>query len=221
MAKDPELSLDELLAVLGNPLRREILSRISQETHYPLQLSRELGVSQQAIMKHLQILRKYHLVRCTEAKANTLGPPRKCYVSTGQFSIRIDFGPSSLETHLIHVKNRPEETVAGGLESEFRDALGLRDTGERLRAYKETVSKINEEVEDLEDRRMVLTSLKQDILKQASAEIARLSPDYQQRRLLYILTESPGMPPDEMARMLNIQREALARIYHEFFEREL
>jgi predicted transcriptional regulator len=220
MAKEPELTLDELLAVLGNPLRREILTRIAQETHYPLQLSKELGVSQQAIMKHLQILRKYHLVRCTEAKANVLGPPRKCYVGTGQFSIRIDFGPSALETRLIRVKSRPEEPAAEALESEFRRSLELPDTPERLSAYKETVSKINAEVERLEDRRMTLTALKQDILKQASGEIWRMSPDYQQRRLLYLLTESPGTPLDEMARMLHMQVDVLARICREFFADE-
>jgi predicted transcriptional regulator len=221
MTKEPELSLDELLAVLGNPLRREILSRIAQETHYPLQLSKELGVSQQAIMKHLQILRRYHLVRCTDPKSNTLGPPRKCYVGTGQFSIRIDFGPNALETHLIHVKARTEETGSEALETEFQSSLELESNAERLRAYKETVSKINDEVEALEDRRMALIALKQQILKQASAEIAARSPDYQQRRLLYLITENPSTPMDDMARMLNIQREVLNRIYREFFDDEL
>ena len=221
MAKEPELSLDDLLAVLGNPLRREILSRIAQETHYPLQLSKELGVSQQAIMKHLQILRKYRLIRCTDPKSNTLGPPRKCYVSTGQFSIRIDFGPSALETHLIHIKAHPEETAGAELEAEFHRSLELGSTSDRLRAYKDTVSKLNAEVETLEDRRMALIALKQDILKQASVEIAAMSPDYLERRLLYILTENPSTPMDDMARMLNIQREVLSRIYRVFFEEDL
>jgi ArsR family transcriptional regulator len=217
MAKEPELSLDELLAVLGNPLRREILSRIAQETHYPLQLSKELGVSQQAIMKHLQVLRRYHLVRCVDPKSNTLGPPRKCYVSTGQFSIRIDFGPSALETQLIHVKARTEEANVG-LESEFHRSMEIEGAPDRLRAFRETVSKLNKEVEALEERRMALIALKQDILKQASSEIAASSPDYRQRRLLYLMTENPSAPVDEMARMLNLQREVLARFMREFFD---
>ena len=221
MPKEPELTLDELLAVLGNPLRREILSRIAQETHYPLQLSKELGVSQQAIMKHLQVLRKYHLVRCTDQKSNTLGPPRKCYVSTGQFSIRIDFGPSALETQLIRVTARPEEPAATGLESEFNRSLELESAPDRLRAFRETVSKINREVEALEDRRMALIALKQQILKQASGEIWASSPDYQQRRLLYLMTENPATPVDDMARMLNMQREVLARLLRDFFDEGL
>ncbi len=218
MTKEPELSLDELLAVLGNPLRREILSRIAQETHYPLQLSKELGVSQQAIMKHLQVLRKYHLVRCTDQKSNTLGPPRKCYVGTGQFSIRIDFGPSALETRLIRVKARTEEAAPAGLDGEFQHALELGTAADRLRAFRDTVSKINQEVSSLEDRRMALIALKQQVLKQASAEIAAASPDYRERRLLYLVTENPSTPVDEMAVLLNMQREALARFLRDFFD---
>jgi ArsR family transcriptional regulator len=217
MAKEPELSLDELLAVLGNPLRREILSRIAQETHYPLQLSKELGVSQQAIMKHLQVLHRYHLVRCVDPKSNTLGPPRKCYVGAGQFSIRIDFGPSALETQLIRVKAHPEEPAAG-LETEFRRSLELEGAADRLRGFRDTVSKINREVESLEDRRMALIALKQQVLKQASAEIAASSPDYRQRRMLFLMTENPSTPADDMARMLNIQREALSRLLRDFFD---
>ncbi|MGQ9583108.1 MAG: ArsR/SmtB family transcription factor [Thermoplasmatota archaeon] len=108
-ARPRELTLDELLAVLGNPLRREILARLTQETHYPLQLSRELKVSQQAIMKHLSVLKRYRLVRCAERRSTTLGPPRKCYISTGSFSIRIDFGPNAFEARLV-----PLESGAGG-----------------------------------------------------------------------------------------------------------
>jgi predicted transcriptional regulator len=139
-------------------------------------------------------------------------------VSTGHFSIRIDFGPSALETHLIHVKARSEETATAGLETEFHRSVELGSTADRLRAYKDTVSKINAEVETLEDRRMALIALKQDILKRASVEIAAMSPNYRERRLLYILTENPSTPMDEMARMLNIQREVLSRIYRDFFD---
>ncbi len=131
MAKEGELELDELLAVLGNPLRRKILARVAKETHYPLQLSKELGVSQQAIMKHLRILRRYHLVRACERKSTSMGPPRKCFESTGQFSIRIDFGPSDFETRLFPFegtapKNRKGPWRHGVNEDGPEEALSAR-----------------------------------------------------------------------------------------------
>ena len=220
MTKEPELSLDELLAVLGNPLRREILSRIAQETHYPLQLSKELGVSQQAIMKHLLILKKYRLVRICERKSTSLGPPRKCYEGTGQFSIRIDIGPSDFETRLIPIQEKEENPAQdiAGYEGLLHDVQDIVQPGRRLRAYKDLVSRLNDEIEGLEARRGSLTALKQDVLEEASAEISRLSRDYNERRLLYMLTEQPGMPAEQMARMLNIQRDVLARVYRDILE---
>ena len=62
----PEVTLDTLLTVLGNPTRRKILEMLAMEKHYPLQLSRELDVSQQAVSKHLKVLEKYGLVECIE-----------------------------------------------------------------------------------------------------------------------------------------------------------
>ena len=54
--------LDVLLSVIENPTRRRILEALVREPHYPLQLSRELGLSQQGIMKHLRMLEDLDLV---------------------------------------------------------------------------------------------------------------------------------------------------------------
>lgn len=223
MPKDEELDLGELLAVLGNPLRRQILARIAKENHYPLQLSKELGVSQQAIMKNLLILKRYGLVRICEKKSTSLGPPRKCYEGTGQFSIRIDLGPSDFETRLIPRQEKQAREAPGVAEFEdlFFESREIADAGRRLRAYKDLVSKLNDEVEQLERRRVSLIALKQDILREASTEISGMSQDYHERRLLYMLTERPGMPLDEIARMMNLQREVLARMYRQLLEDSL
>ena len=70
-------TLDEMLRVLENPTRRRILERLSRESHYPLQLSKELGVSQQAVVKHLRTLQGAGLVSSTEEKSDLGGPARR------------------------------------------------------------------------------------------------------------------------------------------------
>ena len=47
------VDFDEALHVLENRTRRKILEMLVREPHYPLQLSKHLDVSQQAVMKHL------------------------------------------------------------------------------------------------------------------------------------------------------------------------
>jgi len=45
--------LDAVLGTVENPIRRRIIARLSQEPNYQLQLSKELGLSQQLVAKHL------------------------------------------------------------------------------------------------------------------------------------------------------------------------
>jgi predicted transcriptional regulator len=159
-------------------------------------------------------------VRICEKKSTSLGPPRKCYEGTGQFSIRIDLGPSDFETRLLPRLEKQTREASGVAQFEdlFLESREIADAGRRLRAYKDLVSKLNDEVEELERRRGSLIALKQDILREASTEISGMSQDYHERRLLYMLTERPGMPLDEIARMMNLQREVLARMYRQLLE---
>jgi predicted transcriptional regulator len=89
--------LDRILSVLENPIRRKILKKLSTDTNYPLQLARELNVSQQAIMKHLKVLEEAGFVEPVEERSDKGGPPRKVYVPKKRFSVRIDLGPSTYE----------------------------------------------------------------------------------------------------------------------------
>ena len=52
------VDIDLALSILQNKVRRQILERLVREPHYPMQLADLIGVSQQAIMKHLKELEK-------------------------------------------------------------------------------------------------------------------------------------------------------------------
>jgi DNA-binding transcriptional ArsR family regulator len=95
MPDNDELELDQILAVLENPIRRKILMKLSGDTNYPLQLSKELNVSQQAIMKHLKVLEENDFVTSIEERSDKGGPPRKVYAPRRRYCIRIDIGPNS------------------------------------------------------------------------------------------------------------------------------
>jgi len=92
-------TLDALLKLVENPLRRLILSKLANEELYPLQLSKELRVSQQAVSKHLKVLEKAGLVESHSMDSHA-GPPRLYYRPTKHFAINISFGPSLFETEM-------------------------------------------------------------------------------------------------------------------------
>ena len=52
------VDVDLALSILQNKVRRQILERLVREPHYPMQLADLIGVSQQAIMKHLKELER-------------------------------------------------------------------------------------------------------------------------------------------------------------------
>ena len=56
--------VDELFYLLENPTRRRILQLLSIERLYPLQLSKEIDVTQQAVVKHLRIFCLIQLYSC-------------------------------------------------------------------------------------------------------------------------------------------------------------
>ena len=85
--------IDASLALLENKVRRAILERLVREPHYPLQLSKQIGVSQQAIMKHLKLLEKSGMIDSSKVPSEIGGPPRKIYSVQKSFSLRIDLGP--------------------------------------------------------------------------------------------------------------------------------
>ena len=78
--------------LLQNKTRRSILERLVREPHYPMQLADLIGVSQQAIVKHLKELERGNLVEKMKVPSEKGGPHEP---SSGceAFSLRVDLGP--------------------------------------------------------------------------------------------------------------------------------
>ncbi|WP_337860706.1 ArsR family transcriptional regulator [Ferroplasma sp.] len=80
-----------ILLALENNTRREMLKTLSNYDSYALELSRMVGVSQQAINKQLEILEKLGLISTDGSVPSIMGPPRKIYKSMGFSTIIIDY----------------------------------------------------------------------------------------------------------------------------------
>ena len=86
--------IDDLFYLLENPTRRRILQLLSRERLYPLQLSREIDVSQQAVVKHLRILEEHGMVASRDEPSDR-GPNRRVYRASRSVSLHIDVGPTT------------------------------------------------------------------------------------------------------------------------------
>ena len=86
--------VDELFYLLENPTRRRILQLLSVERLYPIQLSREIDVPQQAVDKQLKILEEHGIVESKD-EPSSRGPNRRVYTASKEVSLHIDVGPST------------------------------------------------------------------------------------------------------------------------------
>jgi len=142
-------SIDELLSAIENQTRREILKRLVEGRHYALQLAKDLRVSQQAIVKHLDVLEKSKIIKKAGMEKSEMGAPRKLYEVNKSFSIVIDVAPGIFEIREYDLDD----------EGDFK--LENEDFGEIL-------ERIEKEIKEIERRRVELLKMKERIIKKLS-----------------------------------------------------
>lgn len=102
--------LDILLSLVENPTRRRILERIVMEPSYPLQLSKELGVSTQAVVKNLTLMEQCGVVERTEVRSD-MGPNRSLYSPSMEFTLVVDMRTHTFSAKLVDTEEVPEPAV--------------------------------------------------------------------------------------------------------------
>ncbi len=185
-----------LLSVIENPTRRRILEALVREPHYPLQLSRELGLSQQGIMKHLRMLEELDLVRSFLEDSDQGGPSRRRYFPTTGFTMVVDIGPGLFNTE---VATRPFEEQTSERGGEGRKLLDLR----------KELREIDQELERIKERRAELITEKERILEEAGRAVDASFPDYHSRRIAYEYIQHPHMDARQLARGLGLRDDAV------------
>jgi predicted transcriptional regulator len=219
-----EIDLDIALSVLSNSMRRDILSLLVMETHYPLQLAKELNTSQQAVMKHLGVLEKHGLVRSVKEPSDAGGPPRNAFTATKQLSIRIDIGPNLYNAKLRTFDPDEEHQFLDDYSyiNDRYDALrDVEDDHERLKGLTLTLKDVNVELADLERRRGALLMAKERLLGEANDLIAKLSSDYDERRVLYYITDRGTGSVSVISEHFNMREKTVEEIFFQLLRNRL
>ncbi|MDW5561612.1 MAG: helix-turn-helix domain-containing protein [Methanomassiliicoccus sp.] len=201
------VGLDALLSVIENPARRRILEALVREPHYPLQLSKELGMSQQAVMKHLRVLESCGLVKSFREESDLGGPMRNKYYPTVNFTIVVDVGTNIFRAELTTREHEPAPVDRE--EAQAREA--------RAKELRERMSDIDRRLLELQRQREELIEEKESIMDEVARLTAEL-PDYQARRAMYEFISRPDLDPREIARQLSMRDEVVLRYIKEWLE---
>ena len=131
----PRESHDEsvhLFWLLGNPTRFEILQRLSQEPMFLGQLSREIAVHQQAILRHLQELIERGFLETYEDES-IRGPPRKYYRLAKTVRVSVQITPQGIRIVRVVPSMRQPRTIEGVIQRSYPEIHQLISLVQRLR----------------------------------------------------------------------------------------
>lgn len=203
--------LDTVLSIIENPTRRRILEALVREPHYPLQLSRELRMSQQAIMKHLKVLEENNLVRSFLMESDRGGPARKVYVPIRGFSILVDVGPGLFNVEILSRENFDIESRTD-LNTQEKENIDFDLFCQKYSEMRNQIEAIDKELEELQNRRSALIEKKERILSETRELVESYIGDYEARRVIYESVKHPTLTAAQIAKALGLRDEVVEEI---------
>ncbi|MDG6985521.1 MAG: ArsR family transcriptional regulator [Nitrososphaerota archaeon] len=213
------MSQSELDAVLGtveNPIRRRIISKISEEPNYQLQLSKELKISQQLVAKHLVTMEKAGLVSSV-SQDSPRGPKRREYLLKNSFSVTVDLAPNLFRTRIFSFGAVPgvEETDEHAqMMTQISEVLKYQDDASRIRPLTRVVAEVDKKLTEMEEERAVLLYIRSLALREA-ARITTSLPLGDRRRVLRYLMREDGDNLDTICSSLGVQKQVVGDILEE------
>jgi len=175
--------IDSILFVVENPTRRRILQALVREPHYPLQLSKELGISQQAIMKNLDLMEKSGLVK-GKKESSSKGPEKIVYRPTSEFTLTIDLRDGTFKANITS-PSLDETNIQPCEEKELDD----------IRAE---LSELDKGIQELDEARSKMIDQRGTFMESVSEKIM----DYEMRSLLYYALNEPNWGVSEISENL-------------------
>jgi ArsR family transcriptional regulator len=187
-----------VLDVLGNETRRRILRILANEPRYFIELSRELQVSQQAVLKHLAVLEARGLISSYAGKGRG-APARKYYRLNKALYLTVGITGDVVGMQLLDVteeSSRKDALHLGGLSDEVEKIQRLDDVGQVATLAETVLKEIRGQVSDLQRRMMGLLALRQRVMRRVH-EVAGGISDPLQRRILFSVLGASDVPTVE------------------------
>ncbi len=213
--------LDSILVTVENPIRRRILRRLSEERAYQLQLSKELGLSQQLVAKHLDSMEGAGLVT-SMLEASPRGPKRKEYLLRKSVSITIDLAPNLFRTKVFSFGTGPvpeQSSESAALVAKMNDVLRYPDDASKIGPLAEVIIEVDRKLVQMEDERAILLYLHSLAIREAAKASSALRRGDRRKPLQHLLREQSD-DIDSMSELLGVQATLVGDILSEI-ERDL
>ena len=204
--------IGQLLDLLGNNTRRRILESLTNEPKYFIQLSKEIGVSQQAVLKHLFLLENFGLIESFKAKSNLAAPDRKYFQLNRSVYLSIGITGNSMEIKMENIKgpNKIRSKNNMAIESKEVSIKKDKEITDILKNTKHKLELLAKRMQELEDEKIHLLKEKQQILEITHQVIRESLEEDLARRILYSNLISREITDiEELSEILNTREKEI------------
>jgi len=209
--------LDAILSMINNQVRRDIIKRLSQEPSYPLQLSKELGVGQQLIAKHLDALEDAGIV-ASSLEPSPNGPSRKEYALKKSIALSFNFAPNLFSSKLIDLNTGDAEDLGV-----TKDTLALanridkilrspRDQNETINLIGKVISDVDRHLGELEDEKVALLYIRNLAMSEAVKRIKKSEKSTDARRVMYHILDTRSRNVSEISESVNLREDVVRKL---------
>ena len=210
MKKGTPTDFEKVVEVLGNPVRRRLIEKLSEAPDYTLRLSNELNIHQQLAAKHMKVLRNAELVDVNRQKSKK-GADKNVFSLNKFYSLQIDFSPNLYNQRLISFNNPSLWTTADNYMDRLEDKvvnLGEEDAGiDSINPLGNIVQSIDDELESLEKRRARLLYIR-NLAMNASVK-ALDDMDRKKRQVMHFILNQGSTTIEAISRHMQIGESAI------------
>jgi len=204
---------ETVVEVIGNPIRRQIIRKLSEGPDYTLRLSNELNIHQQLAAKHLKVIRNADLVDIVRQKSGR-GADQKLFTLNKFYSLQIDFSPNLYNERLISFNN-PDRWILADNYMEHRESqvneLTEEESGvDKINPLSQIIQAIDDELEDMEGRRARLLYIRNLAMNTSGQAMDEL--DRRKRQVLHHILDQGQANIEALSKNLQLREESVREI---------
>ena len=210
MKKGTPTDFEKVVDVLGNPVRRRLIEKLSEAPDYTLRLSNELNIHQQLAAKHMKVLKNAELVDVIRQKSKK-GADKNVFSLNKFYSLQIDFSPNLYNQRLISFNNPSLWTTADDYMDRLEDKvtdLGDEESGiDKINPLGNIVQSIDDELESLEKRRARLLYIRNLAMNASVQALDEL--DRKKRQVMHFILNQGSTTVNAISRHMNLREETI------------
>jgi len=201
---------EKVVDVIGNPVRRRIIQKLSEGPDYTLRLSNELKIHQQLASKHLKIIRNAELVDVIRQPSDK-GADKNMFSLNKFYSLQIDFSPNLYNQRLISFNNPQLWIIADNymdkLEEQVMELIDEESGVETINPLSHIVQNIDDELGSLEKQRARLLYIRNLAMNASFQALEEL--DRKKRQIIHYVLNQGSATIESISRHMQLREETI------------